>query len=66
MNTGIAVEEAAASPSKEEPASKKIRLEDELSSNVEDPNENSLQDGNCTQVNELNKVAPVSPTQVRN
>ena len=64
MSTAIAEEEIPANASNEEPASKKIRLEDEPS-NVEDPNDNSLQDGsqnsNCTQ-NELNKVAP---TQVR-
>lgn len=65
MSTAIAGEEMSANASNEEPTSKKIRLEDEPSSNVEDPNDNSLQDGsqdsNCTQ-NELNKAAP---TQVR-
>lgn len=65
MSTAIAGEEMSANASNDEPTSKKIRLEDEPSSNVEDPNDNSLQDGsqdsNCTQ-NELNKAAP---TQVR-
>lgn len=65
MSTAIAGEEMSANASNEEPTSKKIRLEDEPSSNVEDPNDNSLQDGsqdsNCTQ-NKLNKAAP---TQVR-
>ena len=60
MSTPIAGEEISANPINEEPASKRIRLEDEPYSNVEDPNDNSLQDGsqnNCAQ-NELNKVTP--------
>ena len=53
MSTAIAGEEVSANPSNEEPASKKIRLEDEPSLNVEDPNDNSLQDSNCTQSNKV-------------
>ena len=62
MSTVMVGEEVPANPSNEEPASKKIRLDDEPTLNTEGPDDNSSQDDVCTQAQEANKI---EPTQVR-
>ena len=55
MTTATVDKEVSVDPS-EEPAPKKIRLDDEPSPNIKDPNDSSIEDDTCAP---LNKASPI-------